>query len=121
MFYAVSEIGAIANMVHPLSSEKEIEDYINQAQSKYMLVIDITYPKVEAIIKNTPLERLIVVSPARSMDFLVRAIFWLTKGRKNHIKKSQQVITWDRFLLGASHFVGNTHARMNANDPAVIL
>ncbi len=121
MFYAVSEIGAIANMVHPLSSEKEIEDYINQAQSKYMLVIDITYPKVEAIIKNTPLERLIVVSPARSMDFLVRAIFWLTKGRKNHIKKSQQVITWDRFLLGASHFVGNPHARMNANDPAVIL
>ena len=25
MFYAVNKIGAIANMVHPLSSEKEIE------------------------------------------------------------------------------------------------
>ena len=27
-FYAVNEIGAVANMVHPLSSEKEIEDYL---------------------------------------------------------------------------------------------
>ena len=121
MFYAINEIGAIANMIHPLSSEKEIEDYVNQARSKVMLVIDVTYPKVEAIIKNTDIEHLIVVSPARSMDFLVRAIFKLTKGRKNHIKKSQQVITWDRFLFGASRFVGNPHARVNAEDPAVIL
>ena len=121
MFYAVNEVGAIANMIHPLSSEKEIEDYVNQAHSKVMLVIDITYPKVEAIIKDTDIEHLIVVSPARSMDFLVRAIFKLTKGRKNHIKKSQKVITWDRFLSGASRFIGNPHTRVNSDDPAVIL
>ena len=28
MFYAINKIGAIANMVHPLSSEKEIEFYL---------------------------------------------------------------------------------------------
>ena len=50
MLYAVNEIGAVANMVHPLSSEKEIEDYLNQAQSKIMLCIDVSYPKVENII-----------------------------------------------------------------------
>ena len=32
MFYAINEIGAIANMVHPLSSENEIEDYVNQTE-----------------------------------------------------------------------------------------
>ncbi len=121
MFYAVNEIGAVANMVHPLSSEKEIEDYLIKAHSKVMLVIDVSYTKVEAIIKNTELERLIVVSPTRSMDFLVRALFWLTKGRKNHIKKSQRIITWDRFLMQTSHFTGNPHVRVNADDPAVIL
>ena len=121
MFYAVNEIGAVANMVHPLSSEKEIEDYLNQSQSKVMLCIDIAYPRVENIIKNTNVEHLIVVSPTRSMDFLVRAIFKLTKGRKNHIKRSQKVITWDRFLLKSMKYTEDPHVRMGANDPAVIL
>ena len=121
MFYAINEIGAIANMVHPLSSEKEIEDYVNQSHSRIILCIDISYPKVEAVIKNTELEHIVVVSPTRSMNTLVRIIYKLTKGRKNHIKKSQQVITWDKFLLKASKFIGNPHARVNAKDDAVIM
>lgn len=121
MFYAINEIGAVANMIHPLSSEKEIEEYVNRAHSKVMLVIDISYLKVENIIKNTELEHVIVVSATRSMDFLVRAAYRLTKGRKNHVKKSQKITTWDRFLLSANKFVGNPHERVNADDPAVIL
>lgn len=121
MFYAINEIGAVANMIHPLSSEKEIEDYLNQAHSRIMLCIDISYPKVEAIIKNTDVEQVVVVSATRSMALIVRAVYKLTKGRKNHIKKSQHVITWDRFLSKASKFIGNPHARVNSTDPAVIM
>ena len=121
MFYAINEIGAVANMIHPLSSEKEIEEYLNQAHSKIMLCIDISYPKVEAIIKNTDVEQVVVVSATRSMALIVRAIYKLTKGRKNHVKKSQHVITWDRFLYKANKFIGNPHARVNSTDPAVIM
>ena len=32
MFYAVNLVGAIANMIHPLSSEKEIEFYLNGSE-----------------------------------------------------------------------------------------
>ena len=121
MFYAVNEIGAVANMVHPLSSEKEIEDYLIQSKSKMMLCIDIAYPRVENIIKNTDVEHLIVVSPTRSMDFLVRLLFKLTKGRKNHIKRSQQVMTWDRFMFQSLKYTEDPHVSMKPNDPAVIL
>ena len=121
MLYAINEIGAVANMVHPLSSEKEIEDYLKQSESKIMLCIDISYPKVEAIIKNTDVEQVVVVSPTRSMDLIVRAIYKITKGRKNHIKKSQHVITWDQFLAKSNKFIGNPHARVNSNDPAIIM
>ncbi|MDO5474796.1 MAG: class I adenylate-forming enzyme family protein [Candidatus Saccharibacteria bacterium] len=120
-FYAVNEIGAVANMIHPLSSEMEIEDFLNQAKSKIMICIDISYPKVEVIIKNTDVEQVIVVSATRSMDFLVRAIYKITKGRKNHIKKSQHVITWDKFSAKSSRFIGNPHARIDSNDTAVIM
>lgn len=121
MFYAVNEIGAIANMVHPLSSEKEIEEYLIQSESKVMLCIDVSYPRVENIIKNTSVEHLIVVSPTRSMDFLVRAVFKLTKGRKNHIKKSQKVMTWDRFMFQALKYTEDPHVHMDPEAPAVIL
>ena len=121
MFYAINEIGAVANMIHPLSSEKEIEDYVNQAESRIMLCVDVSYPKVENIIKNTRIEQLVVVSPTRSMDLIVRVVYKLTKGRKNHIKKSQHVITWDQFLSKANKYIGNPHARVNATDDAVIM
>lgn len=121
MFYAVNEIGAVANMIHPLSSEKEIEGYVTQADSKIMLCIDISYFKVESIIKNTNLEQVIVVSPTRSMDFLMRVLYKVTKGRKNRIKNSQHVITWDKFLMKANRYIGNPHARVNAKDVAAIM
>lgn len=121
MFYAINEIGAVANMIHPLSSEKEIEDYLVQSNSKIMLCIDISYFKVEAIIENTNLEQVIVVSPSRSMDRIVRLIYKLTKGRKNHVKKSQQVSTWDSFLSKASKYIGNPHTQVNPKDDAVIM
>lgn len=121
MFYAINEIGAVANMIHPLSSEKEIEDYLMQSSSKIMLCIDISYPRIEPIIKNTKLEQVIVVPATRSMDLVVRAIYKFTKGRKSHIKTSQHVVTWDKFLSRASRFVGNPHARVESADDAVIM
>ena len=121
MFYAVNEIAAVANMVHPLSSEKEIEDYLKKSKSKVMLCIDVAYPRVENIIKNTEVEHLIVVSPTRSMDFLVRFIFKMTKGRKNHIKRSQKVMTWDRFMFKSLKYPEDPHTKMSPDAPAVIL
>jgi long-chain acyl-CoA synthetase len=55
------------------------------------------------------------------MDVLVRAIYKLTKGRKNHINKSQHVITWDKFINKANRYIGNPHARIEPSDPAVIM
>ena len=121
MFYAINEIGAVANMIHPLSSEKEIEDYLKKAESKIMFCVDISYPKVELVIKNTKLKQVIVVSPTRSMDLIVRAVYKLTKGRQNHINISQKVVTWDQFMARASKFIGNPHTRVDSEDDAVIM
>ena len=36
MFYAVNLVGAVANMVHPLSAEKEIEFYLNESANDFV-------------------------------------------------------------------------------------
>ena len=58
--YAVNLVGAVASMIHPLSSEKEIENYINQANSKFMVTLDGTLEKVLRIKRNTQLQKIIV-------------------------------------------------------------
>ena len=40
MFYAVNLVGAIANMIHPLSAEKEIEHYLNASNSVTAVTLD---------------------------------------------------------------------------------
>ncbi len=121
MFYAVNEIGAVANMIHPLSSEKEIEGFLKRSNSRAMLCIDVAYPRVEAILKNTNVRHLIVVPATKSMEFIMKAVYWFTKGRKNHIKKSQNTLLWHQFIQQANRFVGNPHAHVNSDDLAVIL
>ena len=67
MFYAVNMVGAISNMIHPLSSEKEIEFFLNKTKSKYILTIDINYRKVINIINNTSVTKVIVSSAGYSL------------------------------------------------------
>ena len=52
MFYAVNLVGAIANMIHPLSSEKEIEFYLKESGSITAITLDQFYHKFEAIRQN---------------------------------------------------------------------
>ena len=62
MFYAVNLVGAIANMIHPLSAEKEIEFYLNESESVTAITLDQFYHKFEHIRENTKVTR----SPSRS-------------------------------------------------------
>ena len=46
VLYALNKIGAIANMVHPLSSEEEILFSLNSTNSKYLVMLNTFYEKV---------------------------------------------------------------------------
>ena len=48
-FYALNRIGAIPNMIHPLSAAKEIAFYLNFSKSKAILTLAQFYDKVASI------------------------------------------------------------------------
>ena len=64
MFYAVNMVGAIANMVHPLSAESEIAFYLRDSGSVAAITLDQFYPKFESVRKAVDLPCLIVTSVA---------------------------------------------------------
>lgn len=121
MFYAINEIGAVANMIHPLSSEKDIEYYLNKSNSKVMLCIDIAYRKVNNIIDNTSLEKVIVTSATKSMERITAFLYWLLKGRKINIKENEKIMLWDHFIAKANLYNEDPYEQVASNDPAVIL
>ena len=120
MFYAINMVGAVANMIHPLSSEKEIEFYLNKSKSKIIITIDITYFKVMSVIENTKIEKVIVTSATKSMGLIVDCAYWLFKGRKE-VSKDDKVLTWDKFIKAGTYYNEEYYIKRDANDLAIIL
>lgn len=61
--YAINRIGAIANMIHPLAGEQEICNYINEVNSRIILMFSGTYDVIFSMINKTSVECAVVVSP----------------------------------------------------------
>ena len=122
MFYAVNRVGAIANMIHPLSAEKEIEFYLNESDSVTAITLDQFYDKFERIRGNTKVVNIIIASVKDALSKPVRAGYMLTEGRKiQKIPEDAPVIRWKDFLrLSSACFYPYQVAR-KADDPAVIL
>ena len=122
MFYAVNLIGAVANMVHPLSSEKELEFYINESKSVTVVTLDQFYHKFEAIRENTCVVNIVIARIRDALSRPLRVGYMLTEGRKiKKIPEDAPVIMWDEFMrLGKACF-WNYKVKREADDPAVIL
>ncbi|MBR6561567.1 MAG: acyl--CoA ligase, partial [Oscillospiraceae bacterium] len=122
MFYAVNMVGGVANMVHPLSSEKEMEQYLNMSHSVTLLMLDQFYDKFERIRENTEVVNIIIAQIKDELSRPIRAGYMLTEGRKiKKIPEDAPVIMWGDFIrLGKSCF-WNYRVKRDAEAPAAIL
>lgn len=122
LFYAVNQIGAVANMIHPLSAEKEIEFYLNESQSVTAVTLDQFYHKFEHIRKNTKVINMIIASIKDALSPPLRAGFMLTDGRKiEKIPEDAPVIRWKEFIKLSKHCFYQYQVARKSEDPAVIL
>ena len=78
-FYALNMIGAVANMIDPRTNIEGIGSYIEESNSNYLIVLDILQSKLERIIENKLIKKVIVVSPADSMPAVKRLGYRLIK------------------------------------------
>ena len=82
-FYALNRIGAVSNMVHPLSARNEIIFYLNISESRMILTVDMFYEKVAQACAAA--DHPVTILAARMQDELppVLAVgFWFKEGKK---------------------------------------
>ena len=121
--FALNKIGAVSNMVHPLSSENEIKQTIIETGSVMLLLIDIDYVKVKNFIDDTDVYKVIWLRASNSMNALMKFGYMVTAGRKTELPKNdQKYVSWNNFIKSAKNYKNkNNNIEISKNDPAVML
>lgn len=122
LFYAVNLVGGIANMIHPLSAEKEIEFYLNESESVTAITLDQFYHKFERVRKNTKVVNLVIASIKDALSKPIKAGYMLTEGRKiEKIPEDAPIIRWNKFMGLSRCCFYDYKVHRKKDDPAVIL
>ncbi len=111
-FYALNRIGAIPNMIHPLSAASEIAFYLNVSHSKAILTLAQFYTKVASI--QDQLEQPATILIARIADelpFPLNALYPLTKGGKE-----DKVPAGNGYTLWTNMVAAGKNATLPADD-----
>lgn len=140
-FYALNKIGAVANMIHPLSAAVEIRHYVTVSESEYIVALDLCLPKIREIMGETGLKQCILVSVADSMPFHMKFGYYLTKGRRAKsvpgcpfwmkyltkgccVKSVPDCLSWKQFMALGRNGAGepsDAGRRSKGDDVAAIL
>ena len=122
-FYACNNIGAVADMVHPLSSEEQIKLYLNESKSRFLIMLDSNYDKYKNVLPDTLVYKTVFVSPKESMPPLLSVGYSLTRGLKVKKPKFSDIdyLTWKEFLLKGVNYNKPFENKMKSKDLAVIL
>ena len=121
-FYAINRIGAVANMVHPLSAQKEISYYLNLSGSKMMLTVDLFYEKAAAALADV--DHPVTILAARMQEELpphLAAVYLLKKGKDYLRFPRSPHLLWSRFLRAGDGDVTLPEPAFDEKRTAVIL
>ena len=123
IFYACNKIGAVADIIHPLSSATQIKFFLNESKSSYLFLVDFNYEKISDIIDKTVVHKVILVSPSLSMPRFLSIGYRLTRGAKvlRPDANNHKYISYKEFYQVGLNSGNNFQAKIKKDDLALIL
>ena len=121
-FYALNRIGAIPNMIHPLSAAEEIAFYLNISHSKAILTLDQFYTKVSSILSKVEQPVTVLIAKIKDeLPFPLNVLFPLTKSGKagKDLPKTGYTLWYDMVAAGKDTVLPNHDGQ--ARDCGAIL
>ena len=120
-FYALNKIGAVVNLLHPLLSENEVKNALNLYKTKYLLAMDIGLLKVNKIILETNVKKVIVLSPSNYMGKFKKFFYKIISYKDTyHLKLDDKYIKWKDFTKLDIPYKNEVNI-VKKDDPALIL
>ena len=114
LIYAVNKIGAICNVIHPLSKKKDIKAAMDDVNSTVLFATDVSYKEI----KDLKVKTCVMCNVCNSMNGILSTLYTLKN--RNNMKYAEDVIQWKDFVKLGNKTV-NTFVNRSQKDPAVII
>lgn len=104
LFYAISKIGVIGNMVDPRTSAEGIKNYVEEVKSDLIIIVDSYYDKVKDLVGKSSVSKVVCVSPSETLPLALNVAYKL-KGKIDEIKDSDKKIHYNENVLNWKQFI----------------
>jgi len=119
-FYALNKIGACANMLSPLLTNRHITDSISLTKTNVIVVLDKIFGMLDTVLEKTIAERIIIVSPLVSLPPVMKLLGSL-KLNPPKTPRDGKYISWKEFTEAGKDIKEIPQTVYNKNTPATIV
>ncbi len=107
-YWSALRAGALVVMTNPLYMETEIIHQMNDCEAKFLICLDLLWPKIDRLRKSLPIEKFCVTSIADCLKFPYNSLYTL-KNKKSGLAvdvpyDGQTVLKWKELATGQQTF-----------------
>lgn len=113
LIYAINKIGAIANIIHPLSSTKDIKRALDETNSGVLFCSDSSMQNA----RDIKVKHFILVPNSTSLIKFKKMIYNIKESV--NLKLGKNMISWSDFI--SYKILDDPYKKRKANDPAAII
>ena len=113
LIYAINKIGAIANIIHPLSSTKDIKRALDETNSGVLFCSDSSMQNA----RDIKVKHFILVPNSTSLIKFKKMIYNIKES--GNLKLGKNMISWSDFISYKT--LDDPYKKRKANDPAAII
>lgn len=115
---ALNKLGVVSKWFDVRAGEKDIEDYANDSNCRYIIAYDMLLPKVQMILDNTKLEKVLVIYPTDSLSITMQMIYSL---KANRLPKDSRYARFKDFIKRGNSKTNNTSVAFDKNRPSIMI
>ncbi len=120
-YYGALKLGAIVVMTNPLYVAREIQIQMADSGAETIITLDFFYPRIEKILKDTPLKNVVLTSIRDALPWLLSLLYPLKAKRQGqwiNVEKKPPIYDMkDLMQESSSDDIGTT---VTGDDPALL-
>lgn len=115
---SLNKLGAVTKWFDIRAGAKDIEDCANEGNCKLLIAFDMLLPKIEQVIDNTKLEKVLVVRPTDYLPLPAQMIYLLKASR---MPKDSRFMRFREFVKSGNESKLITCVPFDKNRPSIMI
>lgn len=101
-YWGVLKAGGIVVMTNPLYMEKEIIHHFNDSKAKFLITLDLLWPKISSLLPKLPLQKIFITKISDCLKFPLNLLYNLKRLKEGNAPsipfEQQKILPWKSLL-----------------------